>query len=90
MNINCPLFRICHSSTVIASHFRNLFTLRMPRYKNTFEVRKSYTIFYLSITGKSLITVVISYFCWGLLRAGSLSHFEAKTKMTGEESAGNH
>ena len=31
-------FRICHSSTVIRSHFRKLFTLCMPRYKNTFEV----------------------------------------------------
>ena len=46
--------------------------------------------FYFYLFTKLMITVLLSYFCWEMLRAGSSTHFEAKTKMTGEESAGNH
>ena len=61
----------------------------MSRYKNTFAVISSIVVVYcLYLSIKLFITVLMSYLCWEMLRVGASSHFEAKTKMTGEELAG--
>ena len=74
MAINRAQSRICHSSTVIGSHFRKLFTLRMPRYKKIHLKLVSGILFlsiYYSVDNCCNVILLL-----GNVKAGSSSHFK--------------
>ena len=84
MDINRPQFRICHSSTVVGSHFRKVFTLRMPRYKNTFVVRGILFLSIYQIVDNCSNVILLL----GNVNSWLFISFKAKSKMTGEEPTG--